>query len=323
MVDNVVAEHVEVTLIIVCRAYHAVAVQGDVVAAGLVHQKLQRGVLVAVDEEVHVHVGLHLAIRLTAFVTASVLLPGVTVRPVYEAVQDPVGRGGVVDKHRPLVRHGIDVEGQDAGAAGDVTRAGGVYRAVEDILAEGVGVHGQQVMGVDAYVVSEVVQVLVAQVGRGDADMPVPVRDRVIEELHVVRYELHRLTLHMVGGVQGGYGEVSGCHGVPHDLYLLQRAHDVDVAPPLHVEVMGEGVTVVAHEVQARADGRHAQVDAVVLRGDISLYHGVVVLILGGHAVEVDVSVVDVPGHGGVERAERPSLEVEVLHLKVVRADVR
>ena len=57
MIDVVVAEHIERAFVVIGCANHAVAVECDVVARRLVHNDLQRGPRIRVDEEVQTNVG--------------------------------------------------------------------------------------------------------------------------------------------------------------------------------------------------------------------------------------------------------------------------
>ena len=57
VIDVVVAEHIERALVVVGRTNHAVAVERNVVARRRVHNHLQRGPRIRVDEEIQANVG--------------------------------------------------------------------------------------------------------------------------------------------------------------------------------------------------------------------------------------------------------------------------
>ncbi len=56
MINHIVAKHIERALVEVVGADYAISVQGDVIARLLVHDQLEREVLVGVYEEIDAHI---------------------------------------------------------------------------------------------------------------------------------------------------------------------------------------------------------------------------------------------------------------------------
>ena len=67
MVYHIVAKHVERALVEVVGANYAISVQGDVIARLLVHDQLEREVLVGVYEEVDAHIRFEIDVILSLF----------------------------------------------------------------------------------------------------------------------------------------------------------------------------------------------------------------------------------------------------------------
>ncbi len=149
VVYHIVAEHIERTLVKPVGSDYSVAVQRDAVSALCVHHQLQCQILRSLfDKEVDSHIRREVDVILFLDGRDAVGKLRNDFVPVDEAlVADGVRTCHIIYKDASGFRLGINVDDGFAALAVDAYLAGGIYRAVEGVVAKLVGVVAQEVVG--------------------------------------------------------------------------------------------------------------------------------------------------------------------------------
>ena len=325
MVYEIGAEHVERALIIKGGTYGARAVEGYIVAAGLVHQEAERGVGRAVDEEVQAYVGGYVGSFLFLIFfgrkgsarigRSGHVAAGGEVAPFYEVLRAyGIGSRGVVFYERLLLRSYVHVDHHLATLAVNAAIARGVDCAEEGALVVALKVVGQQVACFHVDVIAQVGQMVVVKCAPQDALVALAVGDGVALEHYFVGHQPHRVVLHPVGGVQAdNVGRAVG-HGFSGEVHVAQWPPEPQVAVGIEVNVAQEAAAEVVEKVQTAVVGAEGQVDVVACRRHISLDVGARCRCVDGHGVDVYLFFALVVVHVGIKHAHAALLKCEAVH---------
>lgn len=185
VVYHIVAKHVERALVEVVGANYAISVQGDVIARLLVHDQLEREVLVGVYEEVDAHIRFEIDVILSLFRGWSPVQAVHDIRhnlvPVDKAlVADGVRTCHIIYKDAARFGLGVDIDDGFAALAVDAYIACGIDGAIEGIVAKLTGIEAQEVVRLDIEVVAQPGEVLVVDASAQDGYVAVAVEDGII-----------------------------------------------------------------------------------------------------------------------------------------------
>ena len=217
MVYHIVAEHIERTLVKPVGSDYSVAVQRDTVSALCIHHQLQCQILVRIDEEVDSHIRREVDVILFLDCRDAVGKLRNDFVPVDEAlVADGVRTCHIIYKDTTDFRLGINVDDGFAALAVDAYLAGGIYRAVEGVVAKLVGVVAQEVVRLQVDVVAQSGQVLVVDASIYYRKVVVAVVDGVSQQQDVIRNGMRPQVLETVVRAQLLHVHLAVCHNVAH-----------------------------------------------------------------------------------------------------------
>ena len=140
--------------------------EGDVIARLLVHNQLEREVLVGVYEEVDAHIRFEIDVILSLFRGWSPVQALHDIRhnlvPVDKAlVADGVRTCHIIYKDAARFGLGVDIDDGFAALAVDAYLARGIDGAIEGVVAKLAGIEAQEVVRLDIEVVAQPCEVLV------------------------------------------------------------------------------------------------------------------------------------------------------------------
>ena len=185
VVYHIVAKHVERALVEVVGANYAISVQGDVIARLLVHNQLEREVLVGVYEEVDAHIRFETDVILSLFRGWSPVQALHDIQhnlvPVDKAlVADGVRTCHIIYKDAARFGLGVDIDDGFAALAVDAYLARGIDGGIEGVVAKLAGIEAQEVVRLDIEVVAQPCEVLVVDASAQDGYVAVAVEDGII-----------------------------------------------------------------------------------------------------------------------------------------------
>ena len=152
VVYHIVAKHVERALVEVVGANYAISVQGEVIARLLVHNQLEREVLVGVYEEVDAHIRFEKSMSSSlCFVVGapfrlSIISGAMSCQWIKLLSLMASGLATLYTKMLPGLGLGIDVDDGFAALAVDAHLARGIDGTIEGVVAKLTGIEAQEIV---------------------------------------------------------------------------------------------------------------------------------------------------------------------------------
>ena len=320
VVYHIVAKHVERALVEVVGANYAISVEGDVIARLLVHDQLEREVLVGVYEEVDAHIRFEIDVILSLFHGWSPVQAVHDIRhnlvPVDKAlVADSFRTCHIIYKDAARFGLGVDIDDGFAALAVDAYLARGIDGAIEGVVAKLAGIEAQEVVRLDIEVVTQPGEVLVVDASAQDGYVAVAVEDGIILYEDIIWDSVGTERIEGIIGVELLEVHLAVSGKVAHEIDVFQIAHHIEMAIAPGFYLVHETATEILEEFHAGALGIDTQVDIVALRRDVSVDECLMLRTIIGNCMDINLFELLVEVDTSMEHTERSVFEGKLLHV--------
>ena len=320
VVYHIVAKHVERALVEVVGANYAISVQGDVIARLLVHDQLEREVLVGVYEEVDAHIRFEIDVILSLFRGWRPVQTVHDIRhnlvPVDKAlVADGVRTCHIIYKDAARFGLGVDIDDGFAALAVDAYLARGIDGAIEGVVAKLAGIEAQEVVRLDIEVVAQPGEVLVVDASAQDGYVAVAVEDGIILYEDIIWDSVGMERIEGIIGVELLEVHLAVSSNIAHEIDVFQIAHHIEMAIAPGFYLIHETAAEILEEFHAGALGIDTQVDIVALRRDVSVDERLMLRTIVGNCMNINLFELLVEVDTSMEHTERSVFEGKLLHV--------
>ena len=320
VVYHIVAKHVERALVEVVGANYAISVQGDVIARLLVHDQLEREVLVGVYEEVDAHIRFEIDVILSLFRGWRPVQTVHDIRhnlvPVDKAlVADGVRTCHIIYKDAARFGFGVDIDDGFAALAVDAYLARGIDGAIEGVVAKLAGIEAQEVVRLDIEVVAQPGEVLVVDTSAQDGYVAVAVEDGIILYEDIIWDSVGMERIEGIIGVELLEVHLAVSSNIAHEIDVFQIAHHIEMAIAPGFYLIHETAAEILEEFHAGALGIDTQVDIVALRRDVSVDERLMLRTIVGNCMNINLFELLVEVDTSMEHTERSVFEGKLLHV--------
>ena len=232
-------------------------------------------------------------------------------------VADGIRTCHIIYKDTSSFRLGIDVDDGFAALAVDSHFSGGIYRAIEGVVAKLVGVVTQEVVRLQVDVVAQSGEVLVVDTSIHYCNIVVAVVDGVSQQLDVIRNGMCPQVLKAVVCAQLLHVHLAVCYDITHQVDVFKIAHYVQLALAPCLNVVHETSTEAFQEFQAGTLRLNTQVYVVALRRYIAVDECLVFWSVISHSLDVYLALFLIEVHVGMQYSQRSVFKLEVFHVEL------